>query len=124
MLVVGMPNVGKSTIINSLRAHFKQGTVYQFEDLIAGGNSAVTGPLPGVTRTISGFKVSQTPPTFLLDTPGVMIPQISREDNERGLKLALTGKVITEVSLFRSNKRFGGWDGNHCRLSVTFTKLS
>lgn len=78
MLVMGVPNVGKSTLINALR-RAKMGK--------AGG--AKTGPLPGVTRALSGFRVSQSPSAFLLDSPGVMLPRIA--DPDVALKLGLTG---------------------------------
>jgi len=80
MMVMGVPNVGKSTIINSLR--------------MAEGMKKVarTGPLPGVTRTLSGFTVSENPPVFLVDTPGVFPPG-NLQDKDRALKLALTGAI-------------------------------
>ena len=53
MMVAGVPNVGKSTFINALKDHaFQLG-------LRAGKKSGrvVTGPLPGVTKQVLGFKV-------------------------------------------------------------------
>ena len=49
-------------------------------------------PTPGFTRHISGFLVSTSPPLFLFDTPGVMIPSFSSAaaTQETALKLALT----------------------------------
>jgi hypothetical protein len=62
MLVVGIPNVGKSTIINGIR-------------LACGKKKAAkTGASPGVTRALSGFSVCDDPPAYLVDTPGVMLP--------------------------------------------------
>lgn len=78
MLVIGVPNVGKSTLINALR-RAKTGR--------SGG--AKTGPLPGVTRALSGFRVSTSPSAFLLDSPGVMLPRLP--DADIALKLGLTG---------------------------------
>eukprot|EP00698_Gefionella_okellyi_P008978 TRINITY_DN2253_c0_g1_i2.p1 TRINITY_DN2253_c0_g1~~TRINITY_DN2253_c0_g1_i2.p1 ORF type:complete len:300 (+),score=21.34 TRINITY_DN2253_c0_g1_i2:17-916(+) len=78
MMVIGYPNVGKSSIINGLARR-------------GGGSQAKTGPLPGVTRHIQALKVRENPPVFLLDTPGVMIPTI--ESADIGLKLALTGAI-------------------------------
>jgi ribosome biogenesis GTPase A len=60
--------------------------------MAAGSQIARTGPLPGVTRDLTGFKVSSKPLAYLVDTPGVMIPKV--EDVEVGLKLALTGTPI------------------------------
>lgn len=54
-----------------------------------GFNLAKTGPLPGVTRDLTGFKVSSKPLAYLVDTPGIMIPNV--DNVEIGLKLALTG---------------------------------
>ncbi len=58
---------------------------------------AKTGPLPGVTRGVSGFKVSSDPLAFLVDTPGVMLPRI--DNLEVGLKLALTGMDLCPILL-------------------------
>jgi len=56
---------------------------------------AKTGPLPGVTRDLTGFKVSSNPLAYLVDTPGVMIPNV--EDVDVGLKLALIGSIKESV---------------------------
>eukprot|EP00743_Colponemidia_sp_Colp-15_P010453 GILK01011510.1.p1 GENE.GILK01011510.1~~GILK01011510.1.p1 ORF type:complete len:317 (+),score=37.86 GILK01011510.1:33-953(+) len=86
MMVCGVPNVGKSSIINALRRH--AGTLPKKE-------AAKVGPLPGVTRSVSGFKVSTAPVMFVVDTPGVMVPDVV--EAEVGLKLALTGAVKDSV---------------------------
>ncbi|MCC3376259.1 ribosome biogenesis GTPase YlqF [Cohnella sp. REN36] len=76
-LIVGIPNVGKSTLINKL----------------AGRSAAATGDRPGVTkgqqwiRTGSGLE--------LLDTPGILWPKF--EDPEVGFRLAATGAIKEEV---------------------------
>lgn len=62
MLIVGIPNVGKSTIINSLR------------QLSGKRKPAKTGAMPGITRAMSGFAVCDDPPIYLIDSPGVMLP--------------------------------------------------
>ncbi|KAF2728709.1 mitochondrial GTPase 1 [Polyplosphaeria fusca] len=98
LLVVGMPNVGKSTLLNSLRA---QG--------VRKGKVASTGAQPGVTRRVgSGVKIIPSEDddadgsnktqskgvgggVYLLDTPGVFIPYVP--DAEAMLKLALCGSV-------------------------------
>ena len=74
--VVGIPNVGKSTILNRL--------------LETG--AAKTGNLPGVTRgkqwvRRNGFEI--------LDTPGLLPPKIVSQEN--GLKLALIGTIREEI---------------------------
>eukprot|EP00250_Pteridium_aquilinum_P008550 c18029_g1_i1 orf=131-1039(-) len=87
IMVVGIPNVGKSAIINGLHAlsHTDQ------EKL----KKATVGPLPGVTQNLQGFKIHNKPSIFVLDTPGVLVPNIS--DLDTGLKLALTGAIKDSV---------------------------
>lgn len=88
-LVVGMPNAGKSTLLNRLRGQGKS---------TPGGSSNVarTGAEPGVTRKIgtpvrilAGDEDSEG--VFVLDTPGVFVPYVA--DAEAMLKLTLAGCV-------------------------------
>ncbi|CAG8504355.1 3543_t:CDS:2 [Ambispora gerdemannii] len=86
VMVVGMPNVGKSTLINSMRSIG-----------VHKGKAARTGALPGVTRSVAGtVKVLENPSVYLIDTPGVMIPHIS--DPINSLKVALTGGIRDHVA--------------------------
>ena len=85
MLIVGMPNVGKSSLLNALR-RFGVGK----------GKAAITGAQPGVTRKIaSGVKIvhgtESSEGVYLVDTPGVFMPYVA--DAESMLKLALCGSV-------------------------------
>ncbi|WP_416326554.1 ribosome biogenesis GTPase YlqF [[Eubacterium] hominis] len=76
-MVVGVPNVGKSTFINR----------------IAKKKVAVTGDRPGVTRSLQWSKVNQE--LELLDTPGVLWPKF--EDETVGVLLAITGAIRDEI---------------------------
>jgi len=92
-MIVGMPNVGKSSLLNSLR---REG--------VGRGKVAHTGAQPGVTRKIgTGVKIIDasseeeggSAPVYLLDTPGVFIPYVP--DADAMLKLALCGSVKDTV---------------------------
>lgn len=72
-MIVGIPNVGKSTLINRL----------------AKRNIAKTGNTPGVTKSQAWIKVGKE--MELLDTPGILWPKF--EDQEVGIKLAITGAI-------------------------------
>lgn len=77
LMIAGIPNVGKSTLINSL----------------AGRASAKTGDKPGVTRGLQWIRLNAS--LELLDTPGILWPRF--EDETVGLKLALMGAIREEV---------------------------
>lgn len=76
-LIVGIPNVGKSTLINRL----------------AGRSIAATGDRPGVTKGQQWIKVGKE--MELLDTPGILWPKF--EDQLVGLKLAAIGTIREEI---------------------------
>lgn len=76
-MVVGVPNVGKSTFINR----------------ISKKKVAVTGDRPGVTKALQWSKVNQD--LELLDTPGVLWPKF--EDEKVGILLAISGAIRDEI---------------------------
>lgn len=76
-MVVGIPNVGKSTFINTY----------------AGKACAKTGNKPGVTKGKQWIRLNKN--VELLDTPGILWPKF--EDQEVGLRLALIGSIKDEI---------------------------
>jgi len=76
-MIIGIPNVGKSALIN----------------LLAGSNITTIGNKPGVTRGRQWVNVSKK--IRLLDTPGILWPKFSDED--KAYKLALTGAVDNDI---------------------------
>lgn len=76
-MIVGIPNVGKSTFINK----------------IAGKAVAVTGDKPGVTKGKQWIRLN--PEIELLDTPGILWPKF--EDQETALNLAFTGAIKDDI---------------------------
>ena len=77
VMVLGIPNVGKSTFINK----------------VSGRKSAKAEDRPGVTRTKQWVPVDKT--LELLDTPGILWPKF--EDSSVGVRLAFTGAIRDEV---------------------------
>ena len=76
-MVAGIPNVGKSTFINTF----------------AGKACAKTGNKPGVTKGKQWIKINKN--VELLDTPGILWPKF--EDQAVGLRLALIGSIKEEI---------------------------
>ena len=76
-MIVGIPNVGKSSLINRL----------------TGRKAAVTGNKPGVTRGKQWLSLGED--MMLLDTPGILWPKF--EDQSVGLRLAFCGSIKDET---------------------------
>lgn len=76
-MVVGIPNVGKSTFINSF----------------AGRACTKTGNKPGVTKGAQWIRLNKQ--VELLDTPGILWPKF--DDQEAGIRLAFLGSVNDEI---------------------------
>lgn len=92
-MIIGMPNVGKSTLVNTLRA---VGYTSQLEGGISTKTRKVarTGGQPGVTRNTSEIiRLSKDPDILVYDTPGVFLPTV--KDSETMLALGLVGCVHT-----------------------------
>ena len=77
-MIVGIPNVGKSTFINSF----------------AGKSCTKTGNKPGVTKAKQLIRLNKN--VELLDTPGILWPKF--EDQTVGLRLAFIGSIKDELS--------------------------
>lgn len=76
-MIVGIPNVGKSTLINKF----------------VGRNMAKTGDKAGVTRSKQWVKIKKD--FELLDTPGILWPKF--DDEKVGLRLAFTGAINDDI---------------------------
>ncbi|WP_352426889.1 ribosome biogenesis GTPase YlqF [Bacillus sp. FSL K6-2865] len=86
-LIIGIPNVGKSTLINRL----------------AKKNIAKTGDRPGITTSQQWVKVGKE--LELLDTPGILWPKF--EDELVGLRLAITGAIKDTIINLQDVAVFG-----------------
>lgn len=100
IMIIGVPNVGKSSLVNTLRNRF-----------LRKPNASPVGAIPGITRSVlTKIKICENPLFYMLDTPGVLQPSIS--SMEDGLKLALCNclqdhlvgeEVIAEYLLYWLN---------------------
>ena len=77
IMVIGVPNVGKSTLLNKLR-----------ESYTGLRKGAQTGQKPGITKAVMNkMRVSHDPEMFVIDTPGILNPKV--KDVHTGMRLAL-----------------------------------
>uniref|UniRef100_A0A452YPP6 G domain-containing protein n=6 Tax=Aegilops tauschii subsp. strangulata TaxID=200361 RepID=A0A452YPP6_AEGTS len=86
VLLVGIPNVGKSAIINAMHQIGRIGAAEKGKL-----KHATVSSHPGETRDISGYKVASHPNIYVLDTPGVLSPIFAND--ESGPRLVLTGAI-------------------------------
>jgi ribosome biogenesis GTPase A len=102
-MVIGVPNVGKSTFINTVR----------WANLRRKGKAALVGDKAGVTRSVSNkIRVDNNPPFYIVDTPGILTPSVPGLEN--GMRLALCSCVpdhlvgeenVVDYLLYWMNKR-------------------
>ena len=76
-MVLGIPNVGKSTLINKL----------------VGKKTAIVGNKPGVTKSLQWIRINKD--LDLLDTPGVLWPKF--DDQKVGYNLAMSGAIKDDI---------------------------
>ncbi|KAG6441998.1 mitochondrial GTPase 1 [Manduca sexta] len=101
VMIIGVPNVGKSSLINMLRSRN-----------ISGRHSLPVGAVAGVTRSLmTKMRINHNPTIFMLDTPGILEPTVT--EIEMGLKLALCAslqdhlvgeEIIADYLLYWLNK--------------------
>lgn len=116
MMLIGLPNVGKSTIINGLKMIAFNTARHQGKEskLVHGvkRTKAASNGTPGVTRDVNFFQISNQPRLYCYDTPGVSLLK-RKLDLERNVKLAvlntmpdhLAGEMyIADYLLYRLNK--------------------
>ncbi|KZC13773.1 Mitochondrial GTPase 1 [Dufourea novaeangliae] len=102
IMIIGVPNVGKSSLINRLRSS----NLHKSKAVQVGG-------VAGITKSVSTpVKVLENPDIFVLDTPGILAPKINNV--HCGLKLALAGcmqdhlvgpEILADYLLFWLNKQ-------------------
>lgn len=106
VLVVGMPNVGKSTLINTLRSVSQDPNIRKKAVATTGADPGVTRKIGTAIKIVDRGEVSM----YVYDTPGVFVPYMP--DGESMLKLALCGiikdnlipmEILADYLLFRLN---------------------
>ncbi|XP_031503010.1 DAR GTPase 2, mitochondrial isoform X1 [Nymphaea colorata] len=121
IMLIGIPNIGKSALINSLH---QIGRVSALEK--GKLKHAIVSSLPGETKDISSFKIASHPNIYILDTPGILAPEIP--DSETGSKLAITGAIKDHLigeyelaqyllAIFNTSDAYKVWDTKGTKLS-------
>ncbi|GJM91536.1 hypothetical protein PR202_ga07916 [Eleusine coracana subsp. coracana] len=132
VLLVGIPNVGKSAIVN---------VMHQIGRIAAEKGKlkhAIVSGHPGETRDISGYKVASHPNMYVLDTPGVLSSRFTNDDFVS--RLALTGAIKDSLlqeydiaqfllALVNSHDEYKKWEnlnqvGANVSFSITSTSRS
>lgn len=85
-MIGGMPNLGKSTVINKLRLQ---------APTIKGNYVTKVSKSAAETTHLSGFKIAEDPKTWLMDTPGIMVPSLI--EDEIAVKLSLVGCISDKI---------------------------
>ncbi|XP_075228927.1 mitochondrial GTPase 1 [Lycorma delicatula] len=112
-MIIGVPNVGKSSLINRLRNRF-----------LKKSNAVTVGPIAGITRAVgTKIKVCQNPLIYIFDTPGILTPVVP--DVEVGMKLALCGTFKdSEVDVINIADYLLYWLNKHnCFSYVNYLNL-
>ncbi|KAM3959354.1 mitochondrial GTPase 1 [Aphomia sociella] len=101
VMIIGVPNVGKSSLINMLRSRN-----------MSVRHALPVGAVAGVTRSLmTKMRINNDPTIFMFDTPGILEPSVT--DVEMGLKLALCAslqdhlvgeEIIADYLLYWLNK--------------------
>ncbi|XP_072962157.1 DAR GTPase 2, mitochondrial isoform X3 [Typha angustifolia] len=114
VLLVGIPNVGKSAIVNSMHQIGRIGAAEKGKL-----KHAVVSLYPGETKDISSYKIASHPNIYVLDTPGILSPKVVGDDS--GSKLALTRAIKDSLlcqyelaqyflAVFNSTEEYKQWE--------------
>ncbi|XP_073002625.1 DAR GTPase 2, mitochondrial isoform X3 [Typha latifolia] len=125
VLLVGIPNVGKSAIANSMHQIGRIGAAEKGKL-----KHAVVSLYPGETKDISSYKIASHPNIYVLDTPGILSPKVVSDDS--GSKLALTGAIKDSLlceyelaqyflAVFNSTEQYKQWENFNDRVDCSLS---